>query len=115
MELLYYVGARHSVLLRYGVVLKKQWVSTGIQRNVTNQNWCGTMNRPLKTEMFFEWNWPTFWGWTHHITIFDFDISYQRDGDHSPGYHCCFIILNLKLLDFGYYNTHHAPDEDDDE
>lgn len=64
--------------------------------------------------MYFEWNWPEFWGWktADYINLFDVHCAYQKDDDHSPGFHFSMTILNLKLLDFGYYNVYHAPADD---
>ena len=64
------------------------------------------MNK-MKRKMIWEWNWPTFWGWTSHINVFVLDLNIQRKGDHSPGIWLSFIVLNCKLLDFGYYNKYH--------
>jgi hypothetical protein len=68
-------------------------------------------NRPLKTEMHWEWNWPYLYKYTQNLDIFSFDMRITHCGDHSPGFYCSLVICNLKLLDFAYYNIHHAPDE----
>ena len=70
-------------------------------------------NKPEKTKMYFEWNWPTFWSNRENFTIFDLHIDFQHHGDHSPGFHFGLVIFNLNLLDFGYYNVHHAPDAEE--
>lgn len=70
-------------------------------------------NRPEKTEMYFEWNWPSFGYRMGGIEWFEFEIYSQTSGDHSPGIHVLLCICNLKLLDFGYYNIHHTPDDDE--
>ena len=72
------------------------------------------MARPLKTEMAFEWNWPT-WYLMDGILWFEFRVESRLDGDHSPGHHVFLCICNLKLLDFGYYNIHHEEYDEDDE
>jgi hypothetical protein len=73
------------------------------------------MARPLKTEMRFEWNWPSFGYMIDGIQWFEFRIESKLDGDHSPGHHVFLCICNLKLLDFGYYNIHHEEYDEDDE
>lgn len=73
------------------------------------------MARPLETKMYWEWNWPTFWSFETQIEWFSISLYTQHDGDHSPGIHFSLIIANLKLIDCGYYNTHHEPDDPEDE
>jgi len=68
--------------------------------------------RPSKTKMVWEWNWPTFWSFKHHVQLFDIDGSLSHKGDHSPAFHFLLVVCNLKLLDFGCYNIYH---EDEDE
>jgi hypothetical protein len=60
-----------------------------------------------KIDMMWEWNWPRklFGDWA--TTIFEFLIYKQNFGDHAPGWHVSFTILNWRILDFGYYNLHH--------
>lgn len=73
------------------------------------------MSRPLQTKMAWEWNWPTFWKWTkaYQIQLLSFDWNFAVNGDHSPGVWVSLVILNLKLLDFGYYNIYHEEDDED--
>jgi hypothetical protein len=70
------------------------------------------MARPLKTEMAFEWNWPSFGYMMDGIQWFEFRVESKLDGDHSPGHHVFLCICNVKLLDFGYYNTNHEEDDE---
>jgi hypothetical protein len=71
------------------------------------------LDRPEKTEMHFEWNWPSMYS-TDGIQWFSFEIESRFRGDHSPGHHVLLCICNLKLLDFGYYNIHHVSHDFDE-
>lgn len=64
--------------------------------------------------MYWEWNWPEMWPSDSQITLFDVSSYISFKGDHSPGFHFSLVICNLKLLDFGYYNTHHEDDWEED-
>jgi hypothetical protein len=61
--------------------------------------------------MVWEWNWPTYWGIRDSLNFFWVTFNAQFSGNHSPGFHFELGILNLVLLDFGYYNMYHEDDE----
>lgn len=51
----------------------------------------------------WEWNWPKIcWHW-HDFMVIALDVSVQREGQHSPCVHVLFMLLGVKLLDFGWH------------
>jgi hypothetical protein len=64
---------------------------------------------PQPIDMRWEWNWPTSW-WKdcRAIQFLNVWLELQLKGDHAPAFRCGLVILNVKLLDFAYYNIHHA-------
>jgi hypothetical protein len=68
--------------------------------------------RPLKTKMAWEWNWPRFWTAAYQFEWFEVSFYTAHNGDHSPGLHFLLVVLNLVLVDCGYYNIYHEPDDE---
>jgi hypothetical protein len=64
--------------------------------------------------MYFEWNWPTIWPFKSQVQLFDISCYFTHKGDHAPGFHFSLVICNIKLFDFGYYNTHHEDAWEED-
>jgi hypothetical protein len=58
-------------------------------------------------DMRWEWNWPRYLGHEWTFTLFEIRASWDRKGDHTPGFHFGLNICGLQLLEFGYYNIHH--------
>jgi hypothetical protein len=68
------------------------------------------MRAPRKRQIVWEWNWPRFWGWKYNLTVFSANFTCRTTGDHAPEMHVELVILNLCLLDFGFYNFYHVDD-----
>ena len=48
------------------------------------------------------------------LTAWQFEIDFSwYEGDHCPRFEVMWVILNLKIFEFGIYNVHHADDEDE--
>ena len=75
----------------------------------------GTCNPNMKgCKMYWEWNWPSVWPSDYGFHFIDLSCDLRHQGDHSPGFHFSFVLFNVKLLDFGYYNTYHEIDDEDE-
>jgi hypothetical protein len=63
--------------------------------------------------MCWEWNWPhRVSGERRWYDWIDLDVRLMSAGeDHGPGFYVVFQIGGLALLDFGYYNSHHADEQ----
>lgn len=65
----------------------------------------------MKRDMAWEWNWPRFHGGST-LTLWYFSGWVNWGGDHAPGFGVSLCILNITLLDFGYYNSYHADEQE---
>jgi len=60
--------------------------------------------------MVWEWNWPHKLG---GAPSFSFAVDVNREGDdHAPGFFVTLQVGAWMLLDFGFYNRHHADCEE---
>ena len=45
-----------------------------------------------------------FWSWKSQITLFDFSLSINYKGDHSPGFYFSFVLFNVQFINIECYD-----------
>ena len=51
------------------------------------------------------------WSWKYGVRLFDLDIGFMWKGDHSPYFNLFLMVLNVKLIEIGFYDVRHEDDK----